>query len=110
MVADPSRSPNAQRIIGGSEQRRYRVGLVVVQNIEGSRAQAGERLIESSVNRTPTSELIVRDGIDVRRRSKWIENDRDTAGRGSRGTDRVVVEVERAIEQRRLARVVDERT
>ena len=98
MVADPALYPNAQRIIRGLERRRDKVGLLVIQNIERGRAQAGKGLVEGFVDRTPAGELIVGNGINVWRRAKRIENDWDTARRRPRWTDRVVVEVERAVE------------
>src|SRR6516165_12278149 len=110
MVADPSLHPHTQRIIRGLERLRYEVGLTVVQNIESGRAEAGKGLIEGFVNRTAAGELIVRNRIDSWRRAKRIENDRNTARRRSRRTDRIIVEIERAIKERCLARVVEEPT
>src|SRR5262249_8250012 len=69
-------------------------------------AQCHESLVERFRDRPPACELVIGDGIDTRRRSKRIDDDRDVDVLRCRRTNSVVVELPRAGENVRLSCVI----
>src|SRR5262249_10065235 len=84
-------------------------GRMVILNIKYSPGKSDEGVVlESLQNRCPARVLIVGRGIDARRGSKWIENDRNIGLRRSSYIRAypTIVEIQRVGEKVRLSRVI----